>query len=107
MQDDAVLQAIQRYKADIDAVSTVDAAYVIQRLRHFADNSEADANAIRATELLGKTLRMFVDVSESTVTHDVQALASYSDADIVAMLQQAAQAALPAPIETTGTIVPD
>jgi hypothetical protein len=54
---------IAEMRSDIEIAATVDRAYVVKKLRDFAENGEKENNRLRATELLGKTLRMFVDVN--------------------------------------------
>ena len=98
LRNTKVKAAIERYREDIAAANTVDRNYVIRRLRHFAEEADTDAVAVRATELLGKTLRMFVDVSENTVTHDVQALQEFTIEQLAAMREQAALRS-PEPVE--------
>ncbi len=52
---------------------------VIARLSHFSEHAKPDSAAIRATELLGKTERMFVDVTEgSGPAGEVSQLRSYT-----------------------------
>jgi len=84
-----VKQEIARIRELEDSKRTVDQNFVIQRLIHFATNAEVESNAVRATELLGKHLRMFVDVSESTVHHDTQPLQPFTLAELLALREQA------------------
>jgi len=46
---------------------------VVNRLRYFAENAEKESNRLRATELLGKSVSLFVEQVEAHVTHNVQA----------------------------------
>ena len=67
----------------------VDRQYVITRLRHFAEHGEKEANRLRATELLGKTVGLFVEQVEAHVTHNVQALREFTPDQLRAMLAEA------------------
>jgi phage terminase small subunit len=84
-----VNKEIQRLQTQAHAETKADQAFVIRRLMHFATNAEVESNAVRATELLGKHLRMFVDVSESTVHHDTQPLQPFTLAELLALREQA------------------
>ena len=81
---------IAKHKQELEQSNTVDVAFVINGLRDIALNGKTESNRVRSYELLGKTLRMFVDVSENTVTHDVQALQGFSLDQLAAMREQAA-----------------
>jgi hypothetical protein len=119
-----VKQQLEQFQQDKQAVHTVDAAFVINGLRDIAVNGKTESNRVRSYELLGKTLRMFVDVSENTtesnrvrsyellgktlrmfvdvsentVTHDVAELQQFTLAQLTAMREQAALRA-PEPVE--------
>ena len=71
--------------------TAVDRAYVVSRLRHIAEYGEKETNRLRATELLGKSVGLFVEQVEAHVTHDVQALREYSSEQLEAMLVSAKQ----------------
>lgn len=77
----------------------VSASWILDRLLLEATYPlNSGGERISALQLLGKNQRLFVDVSESTVTHDVQALREYTPAQLRAMLAEATrQQALEAP----------
>ncbi len=62
----SVQAEIARLERELEIESSVDRAYVVTKLRNMAENGEKETNRLRATELLGKTLRMFVDVTVAT-----------------------------------------
>ncbi len=75
----AIQQEIGRLKALQHRDGATTRAYVIARLEHFSEHAKPDSAAIRATELLGKTERMFVDVTEgSGPAGEVSQLRSYT-----------------------------
>ena len=80
---------IARIRRDVETETAVDRAYVITKLREIAENAVSESARVRSLELLGKTQRMFVEVAESTVTHDVDDLRQFSEGDLLAMLEQA------------------
>ena len=51
-------------------------------LRDLALNASTESNRVRSYELLGKYLRMFVEQTETTVTHNVTPLAEFSIEDL-------------------------
>ena len=77
--------------------------FVTDGLTDLAESADTDSAKIRALELLGKTERMFIEVSEQTVTHDVTELQGYSLDQLTAMLN-AAQSE-PEPIVTTARMI--
>ncbi len=95
LRNPKVVAEIERLERPAEAKRKLDQQFVVDKLMHFADNAEVESNAVRATELLGKHLRMFVEVTESTVVHDVQALQEFT----VTQLQEMRQAALSAQAE--------
>jgi len=97
---------IAKHKQELEQSNTVDAAFVINGLRDIAVNGKTESNRVRSYELLGKTLRMFVDVSENTVTHDVAELQQFTVAQLTAMREQAALRAPEQPIEDV-EVLPD
>jgi phage terminase small subunit len=101
-----VKEQIAIFEQDKQAVSNVDAAFVINGLRDIAVNGKTESNRVRSYELLGKTLRMFVDVSENTVTHDVAELQQFTLAQLTAMREQAALRSPGEPIEDV-EVLPD
>jgi len=60
------------------AEEKIDRLYVLHGLYELAENATRDSDRIRALELLGKTLRMFVDHIETTVTHDITQLEEFT-----------------------------
>jgi len=84
-----VIQAVNRYRRELEQAKTVDQAFVIRGLREIAEHGEQESNRVRSYELLGKHLRMFVDVSESTVHHDTQPLQPFTLAELLALREQA------------------
>ena len=91
LQKDTVSNLVDQFTASQVADTRVDRDFVISGLQSIAVNGEQESNRVRSYELLGKTLRMFVDVQESNVTHDVQALQSYSEEQLLAMLEATKQ----------------
>lgn len=79
----AALEAVQ---VEVDQVNR---EFVINGLRDLALNAKTESSQVRAYELLGKHLRLFVDVTETTVIHDVAKLQSYSENDLQLMLDSA------------------
>ena len=75
----ATLEAAQQ-EAD-----QVDRSFVIAGLRELALNAKTESNRVRSYELLGKFLRMFVDQTETTVTHDVTQLTEFTIEDLRAL----------------------
>ena len=84
-----VQEEIAKLEHEQRKVEKVDREYVIAGLRELAENAESEAARVRSLELLGKSLRMFVEVTESTFTHDVEELRQFSVGDLLAMLEQA------------------
>jgi len=80
-----VQSEVARLEREQRQAEKVDREYVIAGLRELAENAESEAARVRALELLGKTMRMFVEVTEATTVHDVSALKQYSLAELVAM----------------------
>ena len=62
---------------------------MVNRLRYFAENAEKESNRLRATELLGKSVSLFVEQVEAHVTHNVQALQEFTPDQLSAMLAEA------------------
>ena len=58
---------------------------MLAALRDLALNASTESNRVRSYELLGKYLRMFVEQTETTVTHDVTPLAEFSIEDLRAL----------------------
>lgn len=94
----ASIQAeIARLKAVPVRTSASRQAYVLDNLHELAANGTPDSARIRATELLGKHEKMFVDVSESVVTHTHVALVSMPLDELLSLRdawQQQPQAAI-------------
>ena len=75
----ALLEAAQQ-EAD-----HVDRSFLLAGLRDLALNASTESNRVRSYELLGKYLRMFVEQTETTLTHDVTPLAEFSIEDLRAL----------------------
>jgi phage terminase small subunit len=75
----AVLERAQR------EVDEIDRAYVVAGLRELAETAESESTRVRSLELLGKTMRMFVEKVETTHTLEVPELAEFSLDDLLAM----------------------
>lgn len=69
----------------------IDRQYVLNGLRKLAENAESEAVQVRSLALLGKYLRLFVEVSKSTVIHDSPALQQYSTDQLELMLDSIQQ----------------
>jgi phage terminase small subunit len=63
----------------------VDRSFVLAGLRDLALNASTESNRVRSYELLGKYLRMFVEQTETSVTHDVTTLAEFTIEDLRAL----------------------
>jgi len=95
-----VKQEIQRLQELQETETRVDQNFVIRGLQEIALHGEQESNRVRSYELLGKHLRMFVDVSESTVHHDVRELQAHSLSDLKRMIAAMDEpAALPVHVE--------
>ena len=87
-----VASAIEAERDRMRERSDLRAQDVIHGLRKIAeDESAKNSDRIRAYELLGKHFRLFAEVYEATVTHDVTSLRSYSENDLMRMLELAKQ----------------
>jgi len=84
-----VVSEIATLEAAQVEVDHVDRSFVIAGLRDLAVNAKTESSRVRAYELLGKHLRLFVDVTESTVVHDVAQLQSFSETELKIMLDSA------------------
>ena len=69
----SVQAEIARLRELQDVEAAVDRTWVVNRLRYFAENGEKESNRLRATELLGKTVGLFVEQVEAHVTRKQQA----------------------------------
>jgi hypothetical protein len=78
MKSPIVVNEILRLEALKDAEDKIDRMYVLKGLYDLAEDAEKDSDKIRALELLGKSLRMFVDQVETYTTHDVSELQEFS-----------------------------
>ena len=78
MKSPIVVNEILRLEALKDAEDKIDRMYVLKGLYDLAEDAEKDSDKIRALELLGKSLRMFVDQVETHTTHDVSELQEFS-----------------------------
>lgn len=93
---------IQRIRDSLHRDGAATRAYVLDRLSYFAEHAKPDSAAIRAAELLGKTERMFVDVTEGPGgASDVPQLRSYTLEELRelrAVMVDGAKAGLEAPV---------
>ncbi len=80
------IAALEAAQVEVDLVNR---EFVINGLRNLALNAKTESSQVRAYELLGKHLRLFVDVTETTVVHDVTQLQSYSENELLLMLDSA------------------
>ncbi len=80
LKNDDVVAEIERIRAKAERAETVTRAYVTAGLQDIAENGDMESNRVRALELLGKTLRMFVDVEQVEVrsSRDIAALEQFS-----------------------------
>ena len=78
LKNDDVVAEIERIRAKTERAETVTRAYVVADLQDIAENGEMESNRVRALELLGKSVRLFVDQVETHTTHDVSPLAEFS-----------------------------
>lgn len=97
----AEIAALERAQREVEAV---DRRFVIAGLRDLALNAKTESNKVRAYELLGKTLRMFVNVSETTHSVDVPELKAFSLHELVAMRETLVNA-LPEPVEVEARVL--
>jgi phage terminase small subunit len=82
------IAALEAAQVEADQVNR---EFVISGLRDLALNAKTESSQVRAYELLGKHLRLFVEVNESTVVHDVAQLQSFSETELRLMLDSAQQ----------------
>jgi len=80
------ITALEVAQVEADQVSR---EFVISGLRNLALNAKTESKKVRSYELLGKTLRMFVEVSESIVIHDSPALREFTQVQLELMLTSA------------------
>ena len=80
-----VQEEISLLEAAQQEADHVDRSFVLAGLRDLALNASTESNRVRSYELLGKYLRMFVEQTETTVTHDVTPLAEFSIEDLRAL----------------------
>ena len=88
MKRPGVVAEVQRLEALRDAEEKIDRLYVLKGLYDMAEEAEKDSDRIRALELLGKSLGMFVDQVETYATHDVSELQEFSLEQLRATYQQ-------------------
>ena len=83
----AAIADLERKQAEVSAVSV---AFVLAGIRAIAtDESASNSDRLRAYELSGKHLGMWIERSESLIVHDVAALREYTPAQLRAMLAEA------------------
>ena len=78
MKRPIVIAEVQRLETLRDAEEKIDRMYVLKGLYDMAEEADRDSDKIRALELLGKSLGMFVDQVETHTTHDVSELQEFS-----------------------------
>ena len=78
MTSPIVIAEVQRLETLRDAEEKIDRMYVLKGLYDMAEEADRDSDKIRALELLGKSLGMFVDQVETHTTHDVSELQEFS-----------------------------
>ena len=66
-------------------VDEIDRAYVLAGLRELAETAKSESARVRSLELLGKTMRMFVEKVETTHTLDVPELTTFSLDELLAI----------------------
>ena len=97
LKNDDVVAEIQRIRAKTERANTVTRAYVIAGLQDIAENGKTESNRVRALELLGKTIRLFVDRIETHTTLDTSQLQEFTLEELLAIRESLR--ALPEPIE--------
>ena len=85
LKNDDVIAEIERIRAKAERAETVTRAYVVAGLQDIAENGETESNRVRALELLGKTLRMFVDQVDVQYTVDTSQLQEFTLDELRAM----------------------
>jgi phage terminase small subunit len=88
MKRPGVVAEVQRLEALRDAEEKIDRMYVLKGLYDMAEEADKDSDKIRALELLGKSLGMFVDQVETHTTHDVSELQEFSLEQLRATYQE-------------------
>ncbi len=78
----AEIATLERAQQQADVV---DRAYVIAGLRELAESAESESARVRALELLGKTMRLFVEKVETVHTYDVPELREFSLEELLAL----------------------
>lgn len=94
------IAALEHAQREVDAV---DRGFVISGLRDLALNAKTESSRVRAFELLGKSIRMFIDVKETTITHDLPQLRKFSLDELLALRET--MKALPEPVETEARVL--
>ena len=92
---------IARLTALRDSETAVDRTYVINKLRYIVEHGEKESNRLRATELLGKTIRLFVDQVDVQYTVDTSQLQEFTLDELRALRASLQQPA----VETEGRVV--
>lgn len=111
----ASIQAeIAKIRRDVEKSESVDRAYVTAKLVDFAENGEKESNRLRATEMLGKSVRMFVDVQTTAVAGNGESeLKKYTIDELVAIRNHlfrdqsasASDSEESVPVETTARMI--
>jgi len=97
LKNDEVLAEIDRIRAKAERADTVSRAYVVAGLQDIAENGETESGRLRALELLGKSIRLFVDRVEATHIVETPALKGIPLTELLGLRE--ALKTLPDPIE--------
>ena len=92
-----VAEAIRHRQQKVADVVNVSIDWIAEKLVEEATNAAKPGDRIRALELLAKWQRMFVEQTESHVTHDISPLAEFTIAELRAL-----RASLPVEVEARG-----
>ena len=82
---------LTRLRSIPERTSASTRAFVLDNLHTLAVNGKPDSARVAATVALGKTERMFVEISESTVTHELPELAGVPLSELLAIRAEIAR----------------
>ena len=102
LKNDDVVAEIERIRAKAERADTVTRAYVIAGLQELAETAEPDSARIRALELLGKTIRLFVDQVDVQYTVDTSQLQEFTLDELRALRASLQQPAVEAKARVLG-----
>ena len=100
-----VLAEIERIRAKTEKAETITRAYVIAGLQDIAESGQTESSRVRALELLGKSIRLFVDQVETHTTHDVSMLREFSLDELLVLREQITAKAIPEPVEVEARVL--